>query len=376
MVADKLRSGAATVVATADQGGRIAAVFIAFGWHFAVNVPGVASGWNDYRVPWAAAAGWVLFTAVGVLGTARLFYGFNVPVFPLLAVLLIVDALVIAVTPDDKFFNTNNWAWGTIGWFALILLYDRGMAALVAVLVANAVFGFVGVIAASGDGRAAVDLSRFVMYLYGTGVLPIALSAAMSVLRSTARSAAANESARAALESERLGAVHAQRERQDRLGLVSEAAGALLDDLANGRADPADLDVQRACALAAARLRRLIAESDDVPDALLHELRACVDVAERQGVPVDLIAVGELPHLDVAIRRRLAEPLAATLATARHWARVTVVAQPDEVVVSLTTPATAGPAKESHSWPMDGVVDYWYERDEELVWTQTRWRAA
>jgi hypothetical protein len=99
-------------------------------------------------------------------------------------------------------------------------------------------------------------------------------------------------------------------------------------------------------------------------------------VAERQGVPVDLIAVGELPELDVAIRRRLAEPLAATLATARDWARVTVVAQPDEVVVSLTTPATAGPAKESHSWPMDGVVDYWYERDEELVWTQTRWRAV
>ncbi|GAA1871027.1 hypothetical protein [Asanoa iriomotensis] len=376
MSAERLRSAGAAVVATADRGGRVAAVVIAFGWHFAVNVPGIAGGWTDYRVPWAAAAGWVLFVVVGVLATARLFYGFAVPVLPLLAVLLIVDVLVIAVTPDLKIFTSLNWAWGTIGWFALLLLYDRGIGTLVGVLVANAVFGLVGVIAASPDGHGAVDLSRFVMYIYGTGVLPIALHAAMSALRETASNAAVSEAARAALESERLGAAHAQQERQERLGIVSEAAGALLHDLATGRADPADLDVQRSCALAAARLRRLIAESDDVPDPLLHELRACVDVAERQGVPVDLIAVGELPELDVAIRRRLAEPLAATLATARDWARVTVVAQPDEVVVSLTTPATAGPAKEAHSWPMNGVVDYWYERDEELLWAQTRWRAA
>ncbi|SNS84768.1 hypothetical protein SAMN05421812_10233 [Asanoa hainanensis] len=375
MSAERLRVAGAAVVSNVDRGGRMAAVFIAFGWHIGVNVPGLVGGWDDYRVPWAALAGWVLFSLVGVLATARLFYGFAVPVVPLLAVLLIVDVLVIAVVPDGGFFNAYNWAWGTIGWFAILLLYDRGVAALVAVLAANAAFGLIGVVAAN-TGSGAVDLSRFVMYVYGTGVLPIALVAAMGVLRDTARSAAANEAARAALESERLGAAHAQRERQHRLGIVSEAGGALLHDLATGRADPADPDVQRACALAAAQLRRLIAESDDVPDPLLHELRACVDVAERQGVPVDLIAVGELPVLDVAIRRRLAEPLAATLATARDWARVTVVAQPDEVVVSLTTPATAGPAKESHSWPMDGVVDYWYERDEELVWTQTRWRAA
>ncbi|GIF76710.1 hypothetical protein [Asanoa siamensis] len=376
MSSERLRIAGATVATTADRGGRIAAVFIAFGWHFAVNVPGIATGWTDYRVPWAAAAGWVLFTFVGVLAGARLFYGFAVPVFPLLAVLLIVDVLVIAITPDAIFFHSANWAWGTIGWFALLLLYDRGIGPLVMVLAANAALGLVGVLAATPDGNGAINLSRFVMYIYGTGVLPIALVAAMDVLRATAATAAASESARAALESERLGAAHAQRERQERLGIVSEAAGALLHDLASGRADPADLDVQRSCALAAARLRRLIAESDDVPDPLLHELRACVDVAERQGVPVDLISVGDLPELDVAIRRRLAEPLAATLATARDWARVTVVAQPDEVVVSLTTPATAGPAKEAHSWAMNGVVDYWYERDEELLWAQTRWRAA
>ncbi len=198
--------------------------------------------------------------------------------------------------PTAAFFDAPNWAWGTIGWFALLLLYDRGIAALVAVLAANAMLGLVGVVAASPDANGAADLSRFVMYVYGTGVLPIALMAAMGVLRETAlpRRPPARPPARRWSPSGSAPA-HAQRERQDRLGIVSEAAGALLHDLATGRADPADLDVQRACALAAARLRRLIAESDDVPDPLLHELRACVDVAERQGVPVDLIAVGELP---------------------------------------------------------------------------------
>ena len=376
MRAERLRGPGAAVAATADRGGRLAAVGIAFGWHAAVNLPGMIGGWDGYRVPWAAAAGWVLYVVVGLLGTGRLFFRFTVPVLPLTAVLLLVDALIFAITPDELIFHAANWGWSTVGWFALILYYDRGVAPMVAVLTTNAALGLVGVVATTTEADAAVDLSRFVMTVYGVAVLPIALVAAAGVLRETARSAAASETKRAAIESARLGAVQAQRERQERLAIVSEAAGALLTDLATGRADPADPDVQRSCALAAARLRRLIAESDDVPDPLLHELRACVDVAERQGVPVDLIAVGDLPPLDVAVRRRLAEPLAATLATARDWARVTVVAQADEVVVSLTTPATAGPAKESHSWPLDGVVDYWYERDEELVWTQTRWRAA
>jgi hypothetical protein len=220
-----------------------------------------------------------------------------------------------------------------------------------------------------------VDLSRFVMFVYATAVLPIALLAATNALRQMSEGAAATAAAQAAVEAQRAGAVRAQLDRRDRLVIVARAAGSVLDDLASGRADPGDPAVQRRCALAAGRLRRLIAESDDVPDPLLHELRACVDVAERQGVPVEFVAVGDVPALPVPVRRLLAEPLATVLAGARDWARLTVVADEREVVVSVTTPGGDVPDGRS-SWAVDGVVDYWYERDEDFLWTQTRWRAA
>jgi hypothetical protein len=363
----------ATVATTVERGGRLAAIGIAFGWHLVMNLPAIVAEWPEFRVPWAAGAGWLLYTVVGVIAALRLYGRVRVPTTPLIAVLLLVDVLSFATVPDGEIFAAANWAWGTIGWFAVIVLWGRRVGALVAVMAANAAIAFVGVLAHNGE--LAVDLSRFVMFVYGTAVLPIALLAAMNALRVTSEGAAASAAAQAAVEAERAGAVRAQHERRERMAIVTRAAGSVLADLADGRADPGDPAVQRRCALAAARLRRLIAESDDVPDPLLHELRACVDLAERQGVPVELVAVGEVPPLPIPVRRLLAEPLAAVLASARDWARLTVVADEAEVVVSLTTPAADVPDGRS-SWAVDGVVDYWYERDEDLVWTQTRWRAA
>ncbi|MER6593124.1 hypothetical protein ABT214_14980, partial [Micromonospora purpureochromogenes] len=118
------------------------------------------------------------------------------------------------------------------------------------------------------------------------------------------------------------------------------------------------------------------AESDDVPDPLLHELRAAADLAERNGLPIDLVAIGTPPPLPVEVRRRLVDPPTAALAEARRWARLTVVAGPDEVVVSLVTPEvddSAGTGPPSHAED-DGQVEHVQERDGEIRWTQTRWR--
>ncbi|MCI4062297.1 hypothetical protein MRQ36_06870 [Micromonospora sp. R77] len=165
-------------------------------------------------------------------------------------------------------------------------------------------------------------------------------------------------------------------DRRARLAVASGSAAEVLAALAAGEADPADPEVRRRCVLAAARLRRLIAESDDVPDPLLHELRAAADVAERKGVPVELVAVGVPPDLPVEVRRRLVDPLVAALADARDRARLTVVARPDEVVVGLVTPDHDGP--EATGPPggtaQHGPVELLQERDGEIRWTQTRWR--
>jgi hypothetical protein len=381
----ELAGGAAGAVATmVERGPRIAAVVIAFGWHVVINLPAVLAQWPDYRLPWVVGAGWLIFTVVGLIAAANLLHGTPGPAWPLIGVLLLVDVAVFASTPASALFDSANFGWATLGWFVVLLLWGRRIPALVAVLAVGAAIALVAVLSVRGDDPA--DLSRYAMYVYGTATLPVAMMIAVNLLSALAGRTAQAAAARAAIETERAAAGRVHRARRDRLAALDRTAGAILVELAEGRADPADPVVQRRCALEASRLRRLIAESDDVPDPLLHELRACVDVAERNGVPVDFVAVGSLPSLPVEIRRQLAEPLTTTLAAATRWARLTVVAQPEEVVVSLTTAGTSAMTSEPVSGvgdtigmpggdPSGGEVEYVYEENEELVWVQTRWRA-
>lgn len=374
MTADPVRDAAAMVAETSDRGGRTAAMVVAFGWHTAINLPALATSWSSYRQPWVAGAGWLAFAGAGIVASTWLLRGTRPPAGPLVAVLLLADAAVCATIPADLLFSPANWVWGTVGWFALLVFWDRAMTGLVAVLATNSAIVLTTVLG-NGGGTAA-DMSRYTMYVYGTAVLPIALHYGAGRLSTMARDRAMAVAACTGVEAERLAAAHVHQERQRRLRLVGQTAGAVLAELADGRADPADPAVQRRCAREAARLRRLIAESDDVPDPLLHELRACVDAVERNGLPIEFVVVGTPPPLPVEIRRRLVEPHTATLATAERWARLTVLAGPDEVVVSVATPNVADePPGVGHSGT-DDDVQYTYERDEELVWTQTRWRAA
>ena len=206
------------------------------------------------------------------------------------------------MSPPSCSSSPRTGVGAPLGWFAVLVLWGRRVTPLVAVFAAEAAIALVAVFA-HGAGNAA-GLSRYAMYVYGTATLPIAFSVAAGVLRTLAARTAGTAAARAALEAERIAAQRAQVERQERLSLVSQTAGVILAELADGRADPTDPAVQRRCALEAARLRRLIAESDDVPDPLLHELRAAVDIAERNGLPVELVSVGTLPVLPVHVRRQ------------------------------------------------------------------------
>jgi hypothetical protein len=374
-VGEAVKDVVADVEATSDRGSRIAAVLIAFGWHLGINVPALVQWWPQYRVPWLAGMGWLVFAAVGAVSAARLLRGTRSPTWPLIGVLLLVYTAVFVNTPGQLLFQSANWAWSTLGWFVVLVLWGRRILALVSVFAVAAVIALVAML--YGGAGDAAGLSRYAMYVYGTTTLPIAFSIAAGVLRTLAADTARTAAARAALEAERIAARRAQDDRRERLSTVSRTAGAVLAELADGRADPTDPEVQRRCALEAARLRRLIAESDDVPDPLLHELRSAVDIAERNGLSVELVAIGTLPVLPVNVRRGLADPLTATLAAAEQWARLTVVAQPEEVVVGLITISTApDPMDPAPTGDTDGVVEYVYQRDGDLVWAQTRWRAV
>ncbi|MDM4720436.1 hypothetical protein QTQ03_12945 [Micromonospora sp. WMMA1363] len=368
---------AAAVARASDQGARIVAVVIALAWHTTIGLPAVEAVGGELAEPTVVLGAWLLVAVTGVVAGVRLLRGAPLPAWWLAGSLLAVDAVVFAAVRAEHLFTNANWVWGTLGWFFVLALWGRRLAGLLAVLCAHAVIALVALF--THGLTAPADLARYAMYVYGVSSLPVAVFAGSTAIAALARQRAATAAATYASVAERRAAEWARRERRKRLALAGATAGEVLAELADGRADPADPDVQRRCVLAAARLRRLIAESDDVPDPLLHELRASADLAERNGLPIDLVTIGAPPPLPVETRRQLADPLTATLTGARDWARLTVVAEPDEVVVSLVTPdrGDTGPPEPAGGPRLgedNGRVEYLDERDGEIRWTQTRWR--
>ncbi|WTD65027.1 hypothetical protein OG811_04625 [Micromonospora sp. NBC_01638] len=362
----------AAVAHASDRGARIVAVAIALAWHTAIGLPAVLGARAEFAAPAVVLGAWALVAVAGAVAGVRLLRGSPLPPWPLAGLLLAVDAAVFVAVGERQLFAAANWVWGTLGWFFVLALWGRRVAGLVALLSTHALIALVAVL---GHGPDPADVARYVMYVYGTFSLPVAVFVGSAAIVGLARKRAAVSAAGHAMAAERDAAERGRRERRDRLALVSSAAGRVLGELAAGQANPDDPEVQRRCMLAAARLRRLIAESDDVPDPLLHELRAAADLAERNGLPIDLVTIGTPPPLPVEIRRRLADPLTGILADARGWARLTVVSGPSEVVVSLVTPDREGP--EATGPPLgehdDGPVQQLYERDGNIRWAQTRW---
>jgi hypothetical protein len=102
----------------------------------------------------------------------------------------------------------------------------------------------------------------------------------------------------------------------------------------------------------------------------LHELRHCIDVADRKGVVVELDARGEWPEPPVSVRRDLTEVVLIALATAVSRARVTVMGSADLVSVSVVAdcgevdvPSPAAPGVQVEALTND-----------DTVWMEARWQ--
>jgi hypothetical protein len=119
--------------------------------------------------------------------------------------------------------------------------------------------------------------------IYGTAALQLTLLLAARALAATAQRAAAVAEAESAVRRRRQVAERLHADRRQRYRTVRDAVAPLLAGLADGTLDPADREVRHRCAVEAGRLRRLFAETDDVADPLLHELRACSYIADQRG---------------------------------------------------------------------------------------------
>ena len=186
----------------------------------------------------------------------------------------------------------TNWSWGTAGWVGVLVLLRRPLAELGVFLTLEGLAMFAVL---ARDGLHQPNVAAFITVLAGSTGIQVAISVAARTLHVPAQQAAdaatreADATARQAVADRIRGA------RQARWLELRATAEPLLSGLANGTADPADLAVQRACAVEAARLRRLFAEGDETPDPLVHELHACADVAQRRGVAVDIETAAQFP---------------------------------------------------------------------------------
>lgn len=353
----------------------VAVIIIVAVWHVGFTLPRRLSELSEGQAQAGELAVWLALTVIGVAGAFLLLRGHNAVVLPrVLAVcVLLLGAWVTVAHPPERALDEGAWAWIVVGWFGVMLLSRQPLWMLCSLLVANsAVTG--AYLALNGiDDR--VTVGRFVVVTcMSAGIQLVAWLAARFLHRAAADAANATV-ALAETRARETTAEEMHASRAQRYGYLAIESRALLAGLADGSLDPGDAEVRRRCAIESARLRRLFAETDDVADPILHELRACADVAERRNVTVDLVAFGEIPQLPVEIRRALLDAPLVALSTTASRARVTVVSNADEVVLSVLGDAAPGTRIARISQPSPPTVTITEDHQEGQLWVQAHWTA-
>lgn len=322
-----------------------------------------------YRPFWVQVAVFILFmiilAAEAYLAYRRRGWG-RIRWIGIAAALAATVASCLSLPPGGA-ATSADWAYGLVGWVGVIFLLERPLKELAAFLFAIAGINLYSLTLTPDLGIGAY--LNFMSASIGTIGYPLGVGVGAAVLRGVAGQAydASQRSAQIRAEESLADALHEFRQR--RFDDLSRSALPLLRGLADGCLDPDDTDVQRASAIEAARMRRLFAESDDVPDQLLHELRMCVEIAERKGITVELQTQGSCPDPPLEIRRTLTEAPMTALATAKTTARVTVTASPDGIAVN--TVSDSGDV--DIPTPRTGPVRVTVLHDEPTLWVEAQW---
>ncbi|MEU8419761.1 hypothetical protein AB0C15_02645 [Micromonospora sp. NPDC048835] len=250
-----------------------------------------------------------------------------------LAVALGAALLSRAFLPSGATVSAADWVFGALGWMGVILLLDRSLWYLIAFLALHEA-GTVAKVLVTGPATSDVLLNLAAGSL-GTIGYPLASGIAALALRRVA--VTADRASQQAEETRTANAVEAEvhAHRQRRFADLYEAASPLLQGIAERTIDLEAAGVRHRCAVEAARMRRLFAETDTAANPLVHELTQSADVATRKGVVVDLEARGAWPDMPVSIRRALTEPIVTAMSTAVSEARITVVGTPGVVSVNV-----------------------------------------
>ncbi len=350
----------------------IAVVVAAAGWHLAGAGPLLLAHLGSYSSDQFQVAAWCAIALIITAGSVLLLRGSRRrrTGWMLAAAALVISTAAAAACPPAQMLETN-WAWGAAGWVGVLVLLRRPLPELGVFLTLEGLAMFAVL---AHDGLHQPNVAAFITVLAGSTGIQVALSVAARTLHVPAQQAEEAATREADATARQAVADRIRSARQARWLELRTTAEPLLSGLAAGTADPADLAVQRACAVEAARLRRLFAEGDDTPDPLVHELHACADVAQRRGVAVDIETAAQLPGTELPAmppegRRAMTDLAIAVLVNAISRVRVTVTGTVDGVIVSLVCDSPADP--DLPTGPAGLVVDS--QRDGQSLWVEARW---
>ena len=360
----------------------IAVVVAAAGWQLAGAGPLLVAHLGSYSSAQFQVAAWCAISLIIAAGSVLLLRGSSRrgTGWALAGAALVVSTAAAAACPPAQMLETN-WSWGTAGWVGVLVLLRRPLAELGVFLTLEALAMFAVL---AHDGLHQPNVAAFITVLAGSTGIQVALSVAARTLHVPARQAEEAATREADVTARQAVADRIRGARQARWLELRATAEPLLSGLAAGTADPADLAVQRACAVEAARLRRLFAEADETPDPLVHELHACADVAQRRGVAVDIetaapfpgaelpgteLPRSELPAVPPEGRRAITDLAIAVLVNAISRVRVTVTGTANGVIVSLVSDSPVQP--DLPASPAGLVVDS--QRDQQSLWVEARW---
>ncbi|MGW6711135.1 sensor histidine kinase [Streptomyces globisporus] len=361
-------------------GAQLVALLICLVWQFTISLRRLVAHQDVYQPAWAQTAAFVCLVAVAVTGGAHLLRGRRIPPGVrgwCLGSVLAASAVSAYTLPAGHSTGPADWAFGVVGWHALFLLADLRVRVYAAFLGAH-----IGINSASvvwHGAPTAAEAAVLGIATVGSCGLQLAIGVLMThLLRDTAPAAGSAAAREEELRTRERIHEHLQSDHKERYRALTATTVPLLVGLGHGVLSPHDEEVRLRCGVEGARMRRLFAEGDAVADPLLNELRACVEVAEHQGVTVSLAVRGRPGEVPVEVRRELVDPVAVTLGRTRSAARVTVVWTPGAVRVSVVgvdcaddrTEASAVPA---HSRAADPHVSVVRTRRGESVWAEASW---
>ncbi|MFI0445573.1 ATP-binding protein [Actinomadura sp. 6N118] len=356
---------------------RLAVLGIITATLLAVELPNLAMYVGGHSWPAVHVAAYVTFAAVALCCGVLVLRDASLDRWrwPLLSVVFAAGTAATLTVPSAHVTTWQHWAYGNVGWFAVLLLGHRPVP-FVAVLSADFAVTLAK-LAGEFDQRSPIDAVTASLIIWASQII-VAMAAGRLRRVVDAAMATAAEDERLRIEDAVGEQLH--RDRRSRYAALANTVVPLLAGLASGVHDPGDERVRRACSVEAARMRRLFAERDEVADPLIHELQACVDVAERRGVAVSFATRGSGSRMPSEVRRALTEPALTVLTTAASTARVSVVASGTEVTVSVLADLPRSDLPRSDLPRSDlprstlGTVTVTTRNIEDRLWMEATWR--